>query len=131
MMNKLKKIIEAIKFTLISLFITLFLAYSYFNAGSYSSHDLLSSNTHSILFSSKLNNHHDEAEHVHKHRHSEKDEEHSHKHINMVSFSEIVINEITYIQFLPIEIKSIVPNTYNIKTYNSYILEILRPPIFS
>ncbi|RPJ78208.1 MAG: hypothetical protein EHM20_04470 [Alphaproteobacteria bacterium] len=133
MINKLKKIITLIKFLFISLFITLFFAYSYFNAVNFSANDLLNSNIHSILFSSHLNDHHDthnaEAEHVHKHRHNDNEEEHSHKHLNIISFSEIVINKVASIQFLPIEINSIVYFIYNIKSYDSYILEILKPPI--
>jgi hypothetical protein len=71
----------------------------------------------------------DRLEHVHKHRHSENEEEHSHKHLNIISFSEIVINKIACFEYHPIEINSVVHFAYNIKTYDSYILEILKPPI--
>lgn len=140
MMSKLKKIISLISFLFISLFITSFLAYSYFNSNKFLSHDLLNSNVHGLLFSSHLNDHHDShdthndtsddgTDHVHKHRHSENEEEHSHKHINIISFSEIVINKIVYIEFHPIESNSVAHFAYNIKSYDSFILEILKPPI--
>lgn len=140
MMNKLNKIISLINFLFISLSITSFLAYSYFNSKNFSTHELLNSNFHGFLFSSSLNNHHDShdthldttddhEDHVHKHRHSENEEEHSHKHINIVSFPEIIINKIACIHFHPIETNSIVHFAYNIKPYDSYILEILKPPI--
>ena len=140
MMNKLRKIISLINFIFISLSITSFLTYSYFNSNKSISHELLSANVHSLLFSSHLNDHHDShythtdtsddgMDHVHKHRHSENEEEHSHKHINFISFSEIIINKSYYIKFHPIEINSVVHFAYNIKSYDSYILEILKPPI--
>lgn len=140
MMNKLKEIISLINFLFISLSITLFLAYSYFNSANFSAHDFLNSNIHSYLFSSHLNDHHDShdthtdtnddgIDHVHKHRHSENEKEHSHKHLNIASFSEIVINKVANIQFLPIEVNSTINFKYNVKSYESYILEILKPPI--
>jgi ABC-type Zn2+ transport system substrate-binding protein/surface adhesin len=94
-------------------------------------------NFHGFLFSSHLNDHHDThtvtnddgIDHVHKHRHSDNEEEHSHKHLNIISFSEIVINQIAYIQFHPTEANSLVHFAYNVKSYDSYILEILKPPI--
>ncbi len=139
-MSKLKKIISLINFLFISLSITSFLAYSYFNSNNFSAHEILNSNIHGFLFSSHLNDHHDShdtllnasddhLEHVHKHRHSENEEEHSHKHLNIISFSEIVINKIAYIELHPVEINSVVHFAYNIKSYDSYILEILKPPI--
>lgn len=140
MMNKLKKIISLINFLFISLFLTSFFAYLYFNSNNFSAHELLNSNVHGLLFSSHLNDHHDShdthadinddgIDHVHKHRHSENEEEHSHKHLNIISFSEIVINKIAYIHFHPIETNSAVHFAYNVKSYDSYILEILKPPI--
>jgi Ca2+/H+ antiporter len=142
MMSKLKKIISLINLLFISLSITLFFSYTYFNSDNFSAHEILNSNIHSFLFSSNLNDHHDTHEthfhtnddpenHVHKHRHSENEKEHSHKHLNIISFSEIVINKIAYIEFYPIEIYSILHNTNNIKYYDSYILEILKPPIYT
>ncbi len=140
MMSKLKKIISLINFLFISLSVASFLAYSYFNSNNFSAHEILNSNIHGFLFSSHLNDHHDShdthlnvgddhLEHVHKHRHSENEEEHSHKHLNIISFSEIVINKIAYIEFHPVKINSVVHFAYNIKSYDSYILEILKPPI--
>lgn len=142
MMSKLKKIISLINFLFISLSITSFLAYSYFNSNNFSSHEILNSNIHGFLFSSQLNDHHDShnnhlnttddhENHVHKHRHSENEEEHSHKHLNIISFSEIVINSIVYIEFHPIEAHSVIHFAYNIKPYDSYILEIFKPPIYT
>lgn len=142
MMSKLKKIISLINFLFISLSITSFLAYSYFNSNNFSAHDFLNTNIHGFLFATHLNDHHDShdthfdtsddhQEHVHKHRHSENEEEHSHKHLSIFSFYEIVINKIAYIQFIPLEISSSIHFTYNLKTYDSYFLEILKPPIHS
>lgn len=137
MMIKTIKTFSFIKFLFISLSITSFLAYSYFNSNNFSTHKLLNSNFHGSLFLSHLNDHHNSQDshtdtkddHVHKHRHSEDEQEHSHKHINIISFSDIVISKITYIEFLPIEIQSVVHFTYGTKSYDSYILEILKPPI--
>lgn len=139
-MNKLNKFFSLISFLFISLFITSFLAYSCFNSNKFLSHELLNSNIHGLLFSSHLNDHHDShdthsdnsgdgTDHVHKHRHSENEEEHSHKHINIISFSEIVINKSISIEFHPIESHSEVNFAYNLKSYDSFILEILKPPI--
>lgn len=140
MMNKLKKIVLLSNFIFISLSITSFLTYSYFNSNNFSIHELLNSNVHGLLFTSHLNDHRDShdthldtiddhEDHVHKHRHGKNEEEHSHKHLNIISFSEIVINKIVYIYFHPIETNSIVHFAYNIRPYDSYILEILKPPI--
>lgn len=139
-MNKPNKFFSLISFLFISLFITSFLAYSYLNSNKFLSHELLNSNVHSFLTSSHLNDHNDshdthidasddEIDHVHKHRHSENEEEHSHKHINIISFSEIILNKNVYIEFHPIENNSTVHFDYNIKSYDSFILEILKPPI--
>jgi len=140
MMSKLKKFILLINFSFISLSITLFLVLSCFNTNIFSTHQLLNSNFHDFLFSTHLNDHHDSHDthldvsddheaHVHKHRHSENEEEHSHKHLNIVSFSEIVINKNVHIEFPPTEIHTVVHFAYSIKSYDSYILEILKPPI--
>lgn len=140
MKYKLKHIISLINLFFISLSIMSFLAYSYFNSNNFSAHEILTPNNHSFLFSSHLNDHYDShdthlntsddhLEHVHKHRHSEKEEEHSHKHSNIISISEFVINKIAYTEFHPIERNSIVHFAYSIKPYDSYILEILKPPI--
>lgn len=132
-MNKLNKIFSLISFLFISLFITSFLAYSYFNSNKFLSHELLNSNVHGL---SHLNDHNDShdtnddgTDHVHKHRHSENEEEHSHKHINLISFHEIVINKKLNIEFHPIKSNSTAHFDYNIKSYDSFILEILKPPI--
>lgn len=141
-MIKLKNIITLINFLFISLSITSFIAYSYLNSNNFSAHEMLNTNIHSFLFSTHLNDHHDShdthldtsddhQEHVHKHRHSENEEEHSHKHLNIISFSEIVINKIVLIEFHPTEIHTIAHFVYRIKSYDSYILEILKPPIHS
>lgn len=126
-----------IKFLFISLSITTFFAFSYFNSNNFSTHQLLNSNLHGFLFSSHLNAHaksqdtHADTkdDHIHKHRHSENEQEHSHKHLNIISFSDIVINNIAYMNFLPIEIHSVVHFTVSENSYDSYILEILKPPI--
>lgn len=122
-MKKLKKIVSFISFLLITMFITTLVAFSYVKSSKVLSHDL--------LLSSHLNDHQDSHDqvHVHKHRHSDNEEEHTHKHLNVISFAEIVINKIDYIQFHPVEDNSIVHFSYNIKSYDSYILEILKPPI--
>lgn len=102
----------------------------------------MNTNIHSFLFSTHLNDHHDShdthldtsddhQEHVHKHRHSENEEEHSHKHLNIISFSEIVINKNVHIEFHPTEMHTVAHFAYSLKSYNSYILEILKPPIHS
>lgn len=134
MINKLKKIVLLINILFISFSITLFLAYSYFNSSNFSTHELLNSNVHGLLFSSDLNEYHDSHDtdginHIHKHRHNENEKEHSHKHLNIISFSEIVLNQIAYIQFHPIETNPVFHFAYNVKPYDSYILEILKPPI--
>lgn len=123
MRHKLKKLIYLINFIFISLSIT--------STQAYSAHDILNSNIHNILFSTQFNDHHDEIDHVHKHRHSENEEEHAHKHLNLTSSAEIIVNKIVNIQFHPMEIHSIVHFTYNIKPYDSYFLEILKPPIYA
>lgn len=141
-MKKLTKIISLINFLFITLSITSFVAHSYLNSNNFSAHEILNSNIHDFLFSSHLNDHHDSHDthfntsddhenHVHKHRHSENEEEHSHKHLNIISFTEIVINKIVYIKFYPTEIHSVIHFAYNIRPYDSYILEILKPPICS
>lgn len=139
MIIKTIKTFSLIKFLFISLSITSFLAYSYFNSNNLSTHKLLNSNIHGFLFSSHLNPHlnsHDthtnsNEDHVHKHRHSENEQEHSHKHLDIISFSDIVINNLPYLEFPHIEAHSITHFTYSTKTYDSYILEILKPPIFT
>lgn len=142
MMNKLRIIISLFRYLFMTLSIMSFLTYSYLNSSKSISHELLNSNIHDLLFSSHLNDHNDsqdtqavtsddETDHVHKHRHNENEEEHSHKHINLVSFSEIVINKSYYILFHPTETNAVAHFAYNIKPYNSYILEVLKPPIHS
>jgi hypothetical protein len=128
-MKKPKQIISLINLLYISLSITLFHACSYFNFNHFAAHEL-------HLKSSHVSHHthtgsSDEANHVHKHRHSENEKEHSHKHLNYISAPEIVINKIPHIKFYPIEIHSVTHFVYNIKSYDSYILEILKPPIHS
>ena len=140
MMNNLKKLNSFVNFLFFSLVIMTFIAHSYFNSNSFSTHELLNSKFHIFLFSSHFNNHHtshdthddtsnDHEDHVHKHRHSENEEEHSHKHLNFISTSEIIIHDIAYILFNPQEKHSEVYFDYGIRSYDLYILEILKPPI--
>ncbi len=137
MMIKTIKILSFTKFLFISLSITAFFSFSYFNSNNFSTHQLLNSNLHGFLFSSHLNDHTKSQDthknirddHVHKHRHSENEQEHSHKHLNIISFSDIVINNMPYMNFLPIEIHSAVHFTDSENSYDSYILDILKPPI--
>ena len=139
MMIKTIKTFSLIKFLFISLSLTSFLAYSHFNSNNLSTHKLLNSKFHGFLFLSHLNDHHNSLDthteskddHVHKHRHSENEQEHSHKHLNFISFSDIVINKIAYFEFLPTEVHSVIYFTYGTKNYDSYILEILKPPIYT
>ena len=95
--------------------------------------------SHRFLFISYSNIHHDshqnsssqEFDHVHKHRHNDNEEEHTHKHLNVISFSEIVLNGTIYISFYPLETGSSVPISYNLKYYDSYFLKIFKPPMLS
>ncbi|MDO9182476.1 MAG: hypothetical protein Q7U04_08705 [Bacteriovorax sp.] len=140
MLNKLKKLNSFVNYLIVSLIITSFLAHSHFKSNNFSTHELLNSKYHGFLFSSHLNDHHDSndthentsdehVDHVHKHRHSENEEEHSHKHLNFLSSSEIVIHDITYILFHPLEKRAELYFDYSIRSYDSYILEVLKPPI--
>lgn len=140
MVSHIKKPILLFNFLIILLSIISFITYSSINFSQTISHELLNSNFHDLLFTSHFNDHHethnihsgtnDEAsDHVHTHRHSENETEHSHKHVNFVSLPEIVINKIHYIEFHPTDINTTAYLTYNIKSYDSYILETLKPPI--
>lgn len=141
-MKTLKKLFSLINLFITTLFITSFLTYSYFNSNKFLSHEILNSNMHSFLSSSLLIEHHDShdthtdtrddgIDHVHKHHHSENEEEHAHKHINLISFLEVVISKSINIEFRPIETKSAVHFNYSLKSYDSFVLEILKPPIRS
>lgn len=138
-MIKTIKILSFTRLLFILLSITAFFAFSYFNSNNFSTHQLLNSNLHGFLFSSHLNDHvksqdtHKDTidDHVHRHRHSENEQEHSHKHLSIISFSDIVINNMPNISFLPIEIHSSVHLTVSENSYDSYILEILKPPILT
>jgi ABC-type Zn2+ transport system substrate-binding protein/surface adhesin len=106
-----------------------FIVYSILNSKKISAHVLLNTNLHSFIFLSQINDH--QEDHAHTHRHSEKDEEHSHHHLNMISSSEIVINDVNYDVYCPYEIISKIFLDYSLKSYDSYILEVLKPPIYS
>lgn len=139
MKTKFKKVILFVNFSFISIAITTFFAHSYFNSNNFSTHELLNSKFHEFLYSSHLNDQHSShdtnkdtnEDHEHKHRHSENEEEHSHKHLSFISSSEIVIYDYAYKLFLLIKKHSVAYLDYNIRFYDSFTLEILKPPIYA
>ena len=129
---------------IISCLMIVVMSFSFFISVKYFSGDPATLESHNIFLASHLNyhdrdEHHKELDsedeesisHSHTHRHSEGEEEHTHKHVNVVTFSEGILFETGSLQILSLEILQTTPKAYNGLFSDSFILEILRPPIYS
>lgn len=118
------------------------MSFSFFVSVKYFSDDLATLDSHRVFLASHLNyherdNHHKELDaddeedlgHSHTHRHSESEEEHTHKHVNVVTFSEIILFQTSSLLVHSYDFYHSTPETYNQLLSNSFMLEILRPPI--
>lgn len=120
------------------------MSFSFFISVKNYSDDLAALEFHTVFLASHLNyherdsNHKDldvddeeSVSHSHTHKHSEDGEEHTHKHINVITFSDIIFFQITSLYTSLFDIHNSRPTSNGQLFSGSFILEILRPPIYS
>lgn len=72
-----------------------------------------------------------ENSHGHRHKHSEQDEEHEHKHFNAPTLTAVAFSPSLKLNFILIEFQNTLLADYKDLSSNHYILDLLKPPIFS
>lgn len=124
----IKKIYQA----LAAILIAAVLIFSSILYASYDSLDLVSLDHQLRGINDHFNDHSDDdSPHEHTHKHSDNEKEHSHKHLNIMPHLEFDLGSRLKLTFHVAMIFNEPPVGFSINHYDSYFLDILKPPIFS